>query len=36
MTEILQHEIEYFFREDEERKLNDCDIEYIEDAIRDG
>jgi len=37
MTEtILQHEISYFFREDEQRELNECDIEHIEEAIKEG
>jgi len=34
--QILQHEIEYWFREDENRKLDECDIEHIEDCIKKG
>ncbi len=37
MTEvILLHEIDYWFNEDGARKLNECDIEHIEDSIKGG
>lgn len=36
ITEILQHEIDYFFREDDTRELDECDIEHIENMIKEG
>ena len=37
MTEIiLQHEISYFFRNEEELKIDECNIEHIENCIKEG
>ncbi len=37
MTEvILQHEIDYWFRGDSNRKLDECDVEHIEKMITEG
>lgn len=33
---ILQHNIDYWFREDESRQLDECDIEHIEEQIKEG
>lgn len=35
-TEILQHEINYWFREAPDRELGECDIEHIEKQIAEG
>lgn len=34
--EILQHKIDYFFREDSNRELDEYDIEYLEKMIKEG
>ena len=36
ITELLQHEIDYFFRGDDTRELDECDIEHIEKMITEG
>lgn len=35
-TEILQHEIEYNWRDGVDRELNEIDIEHIEGLIKEG
>ena len=35
-TEIYQHNIEYWFRGDSDRILSECDIEHIENSIKEG
>ena len=34
--EILQHKIEFWWRDDIERDLDDCSIEHIKKSIDDG
>ena len=36
ITEILQHNISYSWNDGVERKLDECDIEHIEQLIKDG
>jgi len=36
ITEILQHRINYSFREAPERELDECDIEHLEKMITEG
>ena len=35
-TEILQHQIEYWFRGNDELELNECSIEHLERMIKEG
>lgn len=33
-TIILMHNIDYWFRDSEDKKLNECDAEHIEEMIK--
>lgn len=35
-VEILQHKVEYWFRDEPELEVNECDIEHLEQMIKEG
>lgn len=36
ITEILQHKIDYWFRDEEDLEMDECNMEHIEKMIIDG
>lgn len=35
-TEILQHQIKYWFRDNPEKELSECSVMFIESMIKEG